>query len=179
MTGVLTDAEHAAVKALGDVWHDLCHIIGSGPTRAHDLAEVIVHIHALQHFVMAQAAARAYPSRYRLAGDTVSRNAADPLAADQVLPTLVVLAGNVREADQWCRDNAVHPRGRGRRVLIVGRVHTLRGLSGPVEVARVGSWRDRSDLRAIEDHLLIVNATSPAAALPVAVTPPAQHPETS
>lgn len=68
----LTDDEHAAVAEIAAVWNRLCKVVGDGPTRHDDLGEVVHHIHALQHFVMAQAAARAYPRLYRLAGGTLT-----------------------------------------------------------------------------------------------------------
>ena len=69
--GLLTDQEHAAIQKAGDLWGDLCAIVGDGPTRDADLAELIPHVHAIQHAVMAQAAARAYPDRLRLLGLTL------------------------------------------------------------------------------------------------------------
>ena len=67
----MTPDEHTAVNTVADAWKAICDIVGEGPTRAHDLQEVVAHIHALQHFVMAQAAARAYPNTYRLAGEVI------------------------------------------------------------------------------------------------------------
>lgn len=67
----LTPEEHTAIEKAGELWGDLCHIVGDGETRDADLAELIVHIHAIQHAVMAHAAARAYPTRYRLLGRTL------------------------------------------------------------------------------------------------------------
>ena len=69
---LLTDAEHTAVTAVADAWAAICKVVGNGPTRGADLGEVVIHVHALQHFVMAQAAARAYPDIYRLAGETLA-----------------------------------------------------------------------------------------------------------
>lgn len=46
-------------------------VVGDGPSRQYDLMEFAAHIHDLQHAVMAQAAARAYPELYRLAGETL------------------------------------------------------------------------------------------------------------
>lgn len=68
---LLTALEKRLVTNLGDFWADLCTIVGDGVTREADLAEAIVHVHALQHFVMAQAAARAYPTEYRLLGNSL------------------------------------------------------------------------------------------------------------
>jgi hypothetical protein len=68
---LLTEDEDTAIQAAGHLWNLLCKIVGDGPTRGADLNEMVVHVHAVQHFVMAQAAARAYPNRYRLAGGTI------------------------------------------------------------------------------------------------------------
>lgn len=68
---LLTAIERAIIVDLGRVWGGMCEFVGTGPTRDADLAEVVVHIHALQHMVMAQAAARAYPTELRLLGSTI------------------------------------------------------------------------------------------------------------
>ena len=68
---LLTGNEHSAVAACADAWAAICLIVGTGQTRSADLAEVVAHIHGLQQFILAQAAARAYPSLYRLAGETL------------------------------------------------------------------------------------------------------------
>jgi len=65
---MLTDAEHTAMDLTAQLWNALCAIAGDGPARAGDLAEMATHIHAIQHAIMAQAAARAHPDRYRLMG---------------------------------------------------------------------------------------------------------------
>lgn len=57
-------------------------IVADGPTRDHDLNEACARIHDLQHAVMAQAAARAYPGSYRRLGGTVSEPAAPAPAVD-------------------------------------------------------------------------------------------------
>ena len=46
-------------------------LIGDGPTSAADWAEILPHLHALQQAVMAQAAARTHPGRYRKLGETI------------------------------------------------------------------------------------------------------------
>lgn len=69
--GLLTEQEHAAIDAAGALWNQLCSIAGHGPTRALDLDELAAHIHAIQRAVMKQAAARAYPDRYRLLGEAL------------------------------------------------------------------------------------------------------------
>lgn len=69
---LLTDAERAVIRKAGDLWGDLCAVVETGPTRDADLHELIVHVHAIQHTVMAQAAARAYPDEFRRFGVTLS-----------------------------------------------------------------------------------------------------------
>jgi len=44
-------------------------IIGRGPTGEQDLSEFVIHLHAIQNMILAQAAARAYPDTYRLLGE--------------------------------------------------------------------------------------------------------------
>ena len=67
----LTAREHEAIATIGKVWGLITRLVGDGSSRSNDLDEVVHHIHALQHFVMAQSAARAYPGLYRLAGETL------------------------------------------------------------------------------------------------------------
>ena len=69
--GLLSPLEHDAVSMAGDLWGLLCTITLDGPSREADLHELVIHIHAIQHAVMANAAARAYPDLYRpLGGDS-------------------------------------------------------------------------------------------------------------
>jgi len=66
----LSVREQKAVNDAGLLWNLLCEIVGHGPSREGDLAELVVHIHAIQQAVMANAAARAHPDLYRpLGGD--------------------------------------------------------------------------------------------------------------
>ena len=69
--GLLTDDEHKVVRLAGDLWNQIVRMIPDGPTRDDDLHELIVHVHAIQHAIMANAAARAYPETYRLLGGTL------------------------------------------------------------------------------------------------------------
>ena len=71
MTALLTDEERALIYDLGQIWNRLCAVVGFDVTREGDMAEIIIHVHALQQVLMAQAAARAYPHEYRLAGERV------------------------------------------------------------------------------------------------------------
>lgn len=73
MTGqpLLTDLERDVINRIGGLWDDITTIVGDGASRDHDLAEFIVHVHAIQQKVMAQAAARAYPDELRLLGGII------------------------------------------------------------------------------------------------------------
>ena len=62
---LLTDREHQTVEKLGEVAVLLRDIMGGADD---DVAEWVDKIHQLQHMVLSQAAARAYPDRYRLFG---------------------------------------------------------------------------------------------------------------
>ncbi|MGH3475424.1 MAG: hypothetical protein ACRDQD_01150 [Nocardioidaceae bacterium] len=64
----LTETEHEALAATGDLYLLLLKVVGTGPTRDQDLVYLGVHIEAIQRTVMAQAAARSYPGTYRLLG---------------------------------------------------------------------------------------------------------------
>lgn len=67
---LLTEDEHAAVALAADLARALTRIPRWGPTRDGDLAELMAAVHTIQNAVLAQAAARAYPDRYRLLGET-------------------------------------------------------------------------------------------------------------
>ena len=76
MTELLTDDEHRAMQLLAEVRRLLGRIIAEGAdsatgtdSRSGDSREVAWHIHGLQNMVLSQAAARAYPHRYRLLGE--------------------------------------------------------------------------------------------------------------
>ena len=69
-TEMLTEAERDLVQKLGSCWVDYSAIVGRGPSRAADCNEFVARIHDLQHAVMSQAAARAYPTEFRLLGES-------------------------------------------------------------------------------------------------------------
>lgn len=66
----LTADERQFVRQAGELYNLACTIVGSGDTRSADVTEFAFHIHGLQHLVMAQAAARAYPGEFRLLGES-------------------------------------------------------------------------------------------------------------
>lgn len=78
MSDLLTQAEHNAVTTAALLANHLAEIVGDGPSRDGDLAEAVHHVHAVQRMILAQAAARAYPDRYRLLGGTVSGSSDTP-----------------------------------------------------------------------------------------------------
>ena len=64
--------------------HLCTHVIGNGPSREGDLSEMCAMIHGLQRAVLKQAAARAYPDRYRLLGGVIPpRSAAEHTKEDE------------------------------------------------------------------------------------------------
>lgn len=65
---LLTDDEHAAVHMAGELANLLGKICGDGDQAQHDWVEFVHLIHGIQSRVMAQAAARAFPDRYRPLG---------------------------------------------------------------------------------------------------------------
>lgn len=67
----LTADERRAMKVSADLWNLLNVIVGNGPSRLNDLRELAAHIHGIQHAIMSQAAARAYPDLYRLLGSSL------------------------------------------------------------------------------------------------------------
>ncbi|HEY5990762.1 MAG TPA: hypothetical protein VIV12_30855 [Streptosporangiaceae bacterium] len=65
----LTEAEHKAMDLCSELARAVAAIIGDGNgVKAADFREMVLHVHALQNMILAQAAARAYPDRYRLLG---------------------------------------------------------------------------------------------------------------
>lgn len=69
----LTPAEHKALKMSADLVGVVAQqVIGSGPCREADINEFAAAVHVVQNMILAQAAARCYPDRYRLMGETLS-----------------------------------------------------------------------------------------------------------
>lgn len=65
----LTPAEHHAMDLTAELWNHLVqNVVADGPTRNMDCAELAAKIHAIQHTIMGQAAARAHSKLYRLLG---------------------------------------------------------------------------------------------------------------
>lgn len=68
MPDLLTLEEREALDISASLANALRRIIGEGPQAENDWSEAAAKIHDLQHMVMAQAAARAYPDSFRLLG---------------------------------------------------------------------------------------------------------------
>lgn len=73
----LNDFEHAIASKVADLAADFIELVGQTDTAQEDFAEILPHLHALQQTVMAQAAARAHPSRYRALGQSVVEDVDD------------------------------------------------------------------------------------------------------
>lgn len=71
MDELLTPEERRCLDVSGELAGRLRAIIGDGPTAHGDWAEAAAAIHVLQRMVMGNAAARAYPTEYRLLGQRV------------------------------------------------------------------------------------------------------------
>ena len=66
----LTDAERLAVRLAGELYtHIAENVVGPGPARDADLAEICRSIHDIQYRIEAQATARDYPGELRLLGE--------------------------------------------------------------------------------------------------------------
>lgn len=65
---LLTNEELGVLAITADLANRIVRVIGDGPQASNDWNEAAVHIHSLQHMIMAQAAARAYPDTFRLLG---------------------------------------------------------------------------------------------------------------
>jgi len=69
---LLTADEHEAVRQAGLLYTFIAErIVAHGPTRDDDLAELRAAVHVIQRAVEAQAAARAYPRKFRLLGTVI------------------------------------------------------------------------------------------------------------
>jgi hypothetical protein len=73
----LNEFEHSIASKVADLAADFIQLVGETETAQEDFAEILPHLHALQQTVMAQAAARAHPGRYRALGQDVDRDLDD------------------------------------------------------------------------------------------------------
>lgn len=96
---LLTDDEHECVRLLGQASALMTRIVAEGPTRAADIAELYGHVHVLQRTIGSQAAARAFPARYRLLGSTLRPEARQPAQEPSERPFMVPAAGDVAAMD--------------------------------------------------------------------------------
>ena len=68
----------------------------------------------------------------------------------------IVIAGNYRQFCHWCSVNEVYRRDPN--VVYASSSERLLGISGAVEVVRIGTWYERSDLREIEASIACIQA---------------------
>lgn len=68
-TPLLTAEEHEAMELTVKLWEKLVKIVGQGSGRRQALGELGNALHVVQRMIGGQAAARAYPSKYRLLGE--------------------------------------------------------------------------------------------------------------
>lgn len=64
----LTDAELGALDLTRQLANAMSAVMSSGAEFRADWSEFTTHLHAIQHMIMSQAAARSYPDRFRLLG---------------------------------------------------------------------------------------------------------------
>jgi len=70
---LLSEAEHLAMNMIADLVNLVVReVIGTGASRDCDINEFCAAVHVVQNFILSQAAARAYPTRYRLSGRRVA-----------------------------------------------------------------------------------------------------------
>jgi transcriptional regulator with XRE-family HTH domain len=66
----LTAGEREVARQAGELYEYIAeHVIGHGPTRDEDLAELRAAVNVIKRMVLAQAAARAFPGEFRLLGE--------------------------------------------------------------------------------------------------------------
>lgn len=69
---LLTPDERAAISMAGQLYVLIAErIVGHGPSREADLAEMTAAIHIIQDKIKGQAAGRAYPAECRLLGEII------------------------------------------------------------------------------------------------------------
>lgn len=70
---MLSEDEREALSLTAQLAQACMKVIGKGPSAEHDWAEMAHRIHDIQHALMSNAAARAYPDTFRLLGGTLAR----------------------------------------------------------------------------------------------------------
>ena len=75
----LSRAEHKAMDLTAQLWNLMvADVIGDGAPAEQDRREFAAQIHAVQHAILRQAAARAHPDLYRLLGESLPPVSANP-----------------------------------------------------------------------------------------------------
>lgn len=68
---MLSGPEFEAMDLTAQLANKLAEVVGHGPSRDADLAELVHHVHCIQRAVLAQVAARQFPDKFRLLGETL------------------------------------------------------------------------------------------------------------
>lgn len=71
---VLTPNEHRVLTLTRRLANAIGKAVPEGANRSRDIDELVAHIHPIQHAFMAQAAARAHPSEFRLLGKSLGED---------------------------------------------------------------------------------------------------------
>ena len=95
---MLSEQERSALRVCGNLWGQVCEIVGQGPTRESDLNEIMVHVHAIQRAIMAQSAAREHPGEFRLLGEMLPPRGSTTVEFRAVTSTVVNNWAAVRDA---------------------------------------------------------------------------------
>lgn len=74
MSALLTADEREAMRLTAELANTLGRVVGDGRTRLDDLRELVAPIHVIQHAIMSQAAARAFPTEFRLLGGIIEES---------------------------------------------------------------------------------------------------------
>jgi len=64
---------------------------------------------------------------------------------------IYILAGNGQQASEWQRENKLD----SRTCRYIRDEYILRGVKGPIEIVKVGTWYERGDLKEIEEQLTL------------------------
>lgn len=68
----ITEQEREIISLLARIYNLFGEVTAAGPSRDGDMNEVALHVHALQRMAMSQAAARLFPSEFRVLGGTLA-----------------------------------------------------------------------------------------------------------
>lgn len=68
----ITEQEREIISLLARTYNLFNEVVVDGPSRDGDMNEVALYVHALQRMALGQAAARLFPSEFRVLGGTLA-----------------------------------------------------------------------------------------------------------